>query len=263
MTKRGSLPTALAVALLLVLALIGGASQVPPPPYRTAGNQILGPNGRPYLIHGLNRPSLEWQPQGDHLSQAEMHALAGSVRATSTNLQRKSSKLPQSACRTGAGRKPPDARSSGAQRGCLPHGSSSERGVFQRDVRLTGGSFALEPSRTRAFQASRPALRSPTDVLIDTVEKASATRAVAVLAPRESLAHPQDGQVLSHTIAQFEKFGSARPRPRACGRQRNGRPGDACDHPTPGHQFENGPAVECSLHSPRPALRRVHFSSLD
>ena len=76
MTKRGSLPTALAVALLLVLALMGGAAQAPPTPYRTAGNQILGPNGRPYFIHGLNRPSLEWQPEGDHLSQADVARMA-------------------------------------------------------------------------------------------------------------------------------------------------------------------------------------------
>ena len=74
--RRGSLPIALAFALLLVLTLVAGAAHQPPPFYRTAGNQILGPDGRPYLIHGLNRPSLEWQPEGDHLSPADVALMA-------------------------------------------------------------------------------------------------------------------------------------------------------------------------------------------
>jgi hypothetical protein len=74
--RRGSLPIALAFALLLALALTEGAAQAPPTLYRTAGNQILGPSGRPYLIHGLNRPSLEWQPQGSNLSQEDVARMA-------------------------------------------------------------------------------------------------------------------------------------------------------------------------------------------
>ncbi|HEV7217220.1 MAG TPA: cellulase family glycosylhydrolase [Chloroflexota bacterium] len=77
MTRRGSLPLALAFALLLVLALRAGAAQAPPPLFRTAGHVILGPDGQPYLMHGLNRPSLEWQPEGDNLSPSDVDNMAG------------------------------------------------------------------------------------------------------------------------------------------------------------------------------------------
>lgn len=85
-----SLGPALAVAVLLGLALAAGGSRPAPGPamYSTRGNQVLDPQGRPYLLHGLNRPSLEWQPDGVLLSQedvARMASWGGNVVRIPTN----------------------------------------------------------------------------------------------------------------------------------------------------------------------------------
>jgi|GEM_PF-948283 len=63
------------------------STPVPPTPTRTntpngqpptapnglyvIGNKIYKPGGVPHLLHGINRPSLEWSKTGDHLSQAD------------------------------------------------------------------------------------------------------------------------------------------------------------------------------------------------
>lgn len=44
--------------------------------YTVRGNTIYGQDGKPHLFKGLNRPSLEWSPTGDHLSQADYGLMA-------------------------------------------------------------------------------------------------------------------------------------------------------------------------------------------
>ncbi len=45
-----------------------GIHLVGPRGFATVKNRIIGPNGRPFVVHGVDRPSLEWSPTGDHLS---------------------------------------------------------------------------------------------------------------------------------------------------------------------------------------------------
>ena len=47
-----------------------------PAGYTVRGNQILDANGQPHLFHGVDRPSLEWSPQGEHLSAADYQNMA-------------------------------------------------------------------------------------------------------------------------------------------------------------------------------------------
>jgi len=53
-----------------------GFHAAPSPFYTTSGRVIRDPSGQPFLLHGLNRPSLEWQPQGDHLSADDVRLMA-------------------------------------------------------------------------------------------------------------------------------------------------------------------------------------------
>jgi hypothetical protein len=57
-----------------------GAMQPPPPPgsgYHVQGNTIVGGDGAPHRFHGMSRPSLEWDPAGDHLGLADYQRIAG------------------------------------------------------------------------------------------------------------------------------------------------------------------------------------------
>ena len=45
--------------------------------YYVDGNTICTADGHPHLFHGVDRPSLEWQPAGDHLSLADFQLMAG------------------------------------------------------------------------------------------------------------------------------------------------------------------------------------------
>lgn len=44
--------------------------------YATVRNQIIGPDGRPFLVHGVDRPSLEWSATGDHISAQDFRRMA-------------------------------------------------------------------------------------------------------------------------------------------------------------------------------------------
>lgn len=73
-------------AFVLVAALVLAGCQRSPQSGRGAidraagfqvrGASIIGPNGRPFLAHGVDRPSLEWNPQGEHLSLADFQRMA-------------------------------------------------------------------------------------------------------------------------------------------------------------------------------------------
>lgn len=67
--------------VLLLLVLVGGALALAPrlavgAGFRTMGRFILDGQGRPFLPHGLNRPSLEWNPQGVMLSRKDVARMA-------------------------------------------------------------------------------------------------------------------------------------------------------------------------------------------
>ncbi|MCL4543346.1 MAG: glycoside hydrolase family 5 protein [Chloroflexi bacterium] len=64
------------LALLLGASLLAGGREEAPVWYTTRGAQILTPGGEPFLIHGLNRPSLEWNPAGVMLSRADVERMA-------------------------------------------------------------------------------------------------------------------------------------------------------------------------------------------
>jgi len=49
---------------------------IAPGGYYVNGNTICTADGRPHLLHGVDRPSLEWQPAGDGLSQADFALMA-------------------------------------------------------------------------------------------------------------------------------------------------------------------------------------------
>ena len=72
----------LLVGLVLALAACSRAAQGAPAPgsrvagFSVRGNSIIGPNGRPFLVHGVDRPSLEWDPQGVNLSLADFQKMA-------------------------------------------------------------------------------------------------------------------------------------------------------------------------------------------
>jgi hypothetical protein len=56
----------------------GGAQpKAAPGGYYVNGNTLCTPQGRPHLLHGVDRPSLEWNAQGEHLSAADFAAMAG------------------------------------------------------------------------------------------------------------------------------------------------------------------------------------------
>jgi endoglucanase len=57
-----------AAASASALLLAGAAAAAPPGFYVVRGDRIYAPDGRPFLVRGVNRPSLEWSPTGDHLS---------------------------------------------------------------------------------------------------------------------------------------------------------------------------------------------------
>ncbi len=44
--------------------------------YTTHGRQVRDPRGRPFLMHGFSRPSLEWLTMGDHLSKGDVDLMA-------------------------------------------------------------------------------------------------------------------------------------------------------------------------------------------
>ena len=79
---------AAAAALALGGALLLGACALPPDGisafgvhlagprgFAVDGNRIVGPNGRPFTVHGVDRPSLEWTPQGDQLSAQDFQRM--------------------------------------------------------------------------------------------------------------------------------------------------------------------------------------------
>ena len=45
--------------------------------YYVVGNTVCTVDGHAHLFHGVDRPSLEWQPGGDHLSLADFQLMAG------------------------------------------------------------------------------------------------------------------------------------------------------------------------------------------
>ncbi|HEY4186330.1 MAG TPA: glycoside hydrolase family 5 protein [Polyangia bacterium] len=49
---------------------------VAPGGYYVNGNTICTPAGRPHLLHGVDRPSLEWSTTGENLSQADFALMA-------------------------------------------------------------------------------------------------------------------------------------------------------------------------------------------
>jgi hypothetical protein len=49
---------------------------IAPGGYYTSGNTICTADGKSHLFHGVDRPSLEWQPGGDHLSAADFQLMA-------------------------------------------------------------------------------------------------------------------------------------------------------------------------------------------
>jgi len=49
---------------------------IAPGGYYVNGNTICTADGVPHLLHGVDRPSLEWQPDGDNLSQADFALMA-------------------------------------------------------------------------------------------------------------------------------------------------------------------------------------------
>jgi len=44
--------------------------------YYVNGNTLCTADGRPHLLHGVDRPSLEWSPAGENLSQADFALMA-------------------------------------------------------------------------------------------------------------------------------------------------------------------------------------------
>src|SRR5438445_9801798 len=52
------------------------AAQPPTGAYHVSGNTIYDPNGHPHLFRGLARPSLEWNPVGEFLSQGDYQLMA-------------------------------------------------------------------------------------------------------------------------------------------------------------------------------------------
>ncbi len=79
---------ALAVVLLALAVFLCGCGLPPngvsafgshiagPRGYLVRGRRILGPNGGAFLVHGVDRPSLEWTPHGDNLSLADFRNMA-------------------------------------------------------------------------------------------------------------------------------------------------------------------------------------------
>jgi len=59
--------------ILLVLACLIAISLA----YSTSGNKILDPNGKPILLRGVARPSLEWSATGEHLSLSDYQLIKG------------------------------------------------------------------------------------------------------------------------------------------------------------------------------------------
>jgi len=58
-----------------------GCGEGPPAPvsaagYYVNGNTVCTAAGRPHLFHGVDRPSLEWDPAGEHLSLADFEKMA-------------------------------------------------------------------------------------------------------------------------------------------------------------------------------------------
>lgn len=55
-----------------------GAARPPSAPdgYYVNGNTLCTPDGRPHLLHGVDRPSLEWDPDGEHLSADDFAQMA-------------------------------------------------------------------------------------------------------------------------------------------------------------------------------------------
>jgi len=56
------------------------ANYTPPPELKVAGNQIRGSDGKLAWLQGVNVPSLEWMPEGDHVLQSVREA-AGNWKA--------------------------------------------------------------------------------------------------------------------------------------------------------------------------------------
>jgi endoglucanase len=56
-----------------------GASLPPTAPdgYYVNGNTVCTPAGKPHLLHGVDRPSMEWSATGQNLSAADFAAMAG------------------------------------------------------------------------------------------------------------------------------------------------------------------------------------------
>jgi endoglucanase len=57
-------------------ATAGAAPRSAPGGYYVNGNTLCTPDGRPHLLHGVDRPSLEWDPNGVQLSAADFVLMA-------------------------------------------------------------------------------------------------------------------------------------------------------------------------------------------
>ena len=53
------------------------AKHVAPGGYYVVGNTVCTTDGHAHLFHGVDRPSLEWQSGGDHLSLSDFQLMAG------------------------------------------------------------------------------------------------------------------------------------------------------------------------------------------
>jgi endoglucanase len=53
----------------------GGLPPTAPDGYYVSGNTVCTPAGKPHLLHGVDRPSMEWSVTGDTLSAADFQAM--------------------------------------------------------------------------------------------------------------------------------------------------------------------------------------------
>ena len=52
------------------------AIDAPPPALKVVGNQLQTPDGKAVILRGVNVPSLDWMPEGDHVLQSVIVAVA-------------------------------------------------------------------------------------------------------------------------------------------------------------------------------------------
>lgn len=53
-----------------------GVHLVGPRGFATVKNRIIGPDGQPFIVLGVDRPSLEWSSTGDHISAQDFQHMA-------------------------------------------------------------------------------------------------------------------------------------------------------------------------------------------